>query len=116
MSPGLRPSPQGQESERESLGGVSEARLANMPAGGLITLSTLLLSALLFQQHYSLTWPCLPGNYTAELVLPEGETVHSTQPRHSPHKMWIYHMIAKEEEKHTPTGLKIQTERTQPGH
>ncbi len=77
MSPGLRPSPQGQEAERESLGGDSEARLANMPAGGLITLSTLLLSALLFQQHYSLTWPCLPGNYTAELVLPEGETVHS---------------------------------------
>lgn len=50
---------------------------ANTPAGALITLSTLLLSGLLFQQHYSLPCPCIPGNYTAELVLPEegGETV-----------------------------------------
>lgn len=66
-------SPQGHESERESQRGDSEAGLANAPAGGLITLSTLLLSELLFQQHYSLTSPCLPGNYTAELVLPERE-------------------------------------------
>lgn len=82
------PSPQGQECERESRGGDSEAGPANTPAGRLITLSTLLLSGLLFQQHYSLTGPCLPGNYTAELVLPEGGT-DGTQTQHSTHKMWI---------------------------
>ncbi|KAK9541352.1 hypothetical protein VZT92_001404 [Zoarces viviparus] len=70
------PSPQGQESERESQGGDSEASQANTPAGGLITLSTLLLSGPLFQQHYSLSRPGLPGNYTAELVLLVGGTVH----------------------------------------
>lgn len=82
------PSPQGQECERESRRGDFEARPANTPAGGLITLSTLLLSGLLFQQHYSLTEPCLPGNYTAELVLPEGGT-DGTQTQHSTHEMWI---------------------------
>lgn len=60
------PSPQGQESERESQEGDSEARVANIFTGGLITLSTLLLSGLLFEQHYSLTGHRLPGNYTAE--------------------------------------------------
>lgn len=71
------PSPEGQEFERESHEGDSGARLANTSAGSLITLSTLLLSGLLFQQHYSHTRPCLPGNYTAELVLMEEGTVHS---------------------------------------
>lgn len=70
------PGPQGQESERESQRGDSEARPANTAAGALITLSTLLLSELLFQQHYSLKRPCLPGNYPAELVLLHGEMVH----------------------------------------
>lgn len=69
------PSPQGQESERESQEGDSEARVANISTGGLITLSTLLLSGLLFQQHYSHTGHRLPGNYTAE-----GET-WCTQPQ-----------------------------------
>lgn len=75
------PSPQGQESERESQEGDSEARVANISTGGLITLSTLLLSGLLFEKHYSLTGHRLPGNYTAE-----GET-RCTRPQQRVPKM-----------------------------
>lgn len=92
------PSPQGQEFERESHGGDSEARLANTPAGSLISLSTLLLSELLFQQHYSHTRPCLPGNYTAELVLMQGGTVHSLSFQYSHHKKGLNQR--KKKEKH----------------
>lgn len=63
--------------------GGSAARLADTPAGSLITLSTLLLSGLLFQRHCSLPTAGLPGNYAAELLL--GGTVHM-QPRHSLHR------------------------------
>lgn len=66
------PSPRGQESERESHGGDSEARLAKMSTGGLISLSTLLLSGLLLEQHYLLARPCLPGNYTAKPSTADG--------------------------------------------
>lgn len=64
------PSPQGQQFEKESQRGDCEAGPANTPAGSLITLSTLLLSQLLFQKHYSLTVPA--SQVTAELVLMGG--------------------------------------------
>lgn len=112
QNPGVSrtPSPQGQEFERESHRGDSEAKLANTPAGSLITLSTLLLSGLLFQQHYSHTRPCLPGNYTAELVLMEGGTVHSLSLQYRPQKMWVNQ---RKKKKSPSIDLNVNPERVQ---